>query len=108
MITKKLMLKRLEKKGNLTIPPNTPLMEFTLGGIKYQRAKKIIAWASFDTVIIASGMDPEDDLYQQLPAAGKSVQIVGDADDSADIYAATQTGDLAAINLNYLFLQQSP
>nr|MDA3902603.1 FAD-dependent oxidoreductase [Desulfuromusa sp.] len=100
MITKKLMLKRLEQKGNLTISPDTTLMEFTPGGVKYQRDKKSAEWAPFDTVIIASGMDPENGLYQQLQAAGKSVQIVGDADDPADIYAATQKGYLAAINLN--------
>ncbi|MDX2479351.1 MAG: hypothetical protein QNK24_03320 [Desulfuromusa sp.] len=36
---------------------------------------------------------------QPLQAAGKSVQIVGDADDPEDIYAATQKGYLAAIDL---------
>jgi len=44
-------------------------------------------------------MESENDLYQQLQAAGKSVQIVGDAEDPADIYAATQKGYLAAIAL---------
>ncbi len=100
MITKKLMLMRLEKKDNLLISPNTTLMEFTTEKVRYQKDGNAGEWAPFDTVIIASGMDPENDLYQQLQAAEKSVQIVGDADDPADIYAATQKGYLAAIELS--------
>ncbi|MCD6580841.1 MAG: FAD-dependent oxidoreductase [Desulfuromusa sp.] len=99
MITKKLMLKRLEQKNNLTISPNTTLLEFTTAGVKYQKEGEVKEWTPFDTVIIASGMEPENNLYQQLQTAGKSVQIVGDAADPADIYAATQNGYLAAIAL---------
>ncbi len=99
MITKKLMLKRLEQKKNLLISANTTLMEFTADRVLYQRNKEAGEWPPFDTVIIAAGMESENDLYQQLQAAGKSVQIVGDAEDPADIYAATQKGYLAAAAL---------
>lgn len=99
MITKKLMLKRLEQKKNLLISANTTLMEFTADRVLYQRDKEAGEWPPFDTVIIASGMESENDLYQQLQAAGKSVQIVGDAEDPADIYAATQKGYMAAAAL---------
>ncbi|MEA3544421.1 MAG: FAD-dependent oxidoreductase [Thermodesulfobacteriota bacterium] len=96
MITKKLMLKRLKQKSNLTISPNTTLMEFTTSGVTYQKEGNAGEWTPFDTVIIASGMEPENNLYQQLQAAGKSARIIGDAEDPADIYAATQKGYLAA------------
>ncbi|WP_321394444.1 FAD-dependent oxidoreductase [uncultured Desulfuromusa sp.] len=99
MITKKLMLKRLEQKKNLLISANTTLMEFTPEHVKYKHQGNDGEWAPFDTVIVAAGMNPENDLYTQLQTAGKSVQIVGDADEPADIYAATQKGYLAAVAL---------
>jgi len=99
MITKKLMLKRLEQKNNLVISPNTTLMEFTASGVTYQKEDKTGEWPAFDTVIIAAGMEPENDLYRQLQDQQKSVQLVGDADDPADIYAATQKGYEAAVAL---------
>jgi len=99
MITKKLMLKRLEQKDNLLISPNTTLTEFAADTVKYQKEGAAGEWQPFDTVIIASGMEPENDLYQQLQAAGKSVAVVGDAETPEDIYAATQKGYLAAVEL---------
>ncbi len=99
MITKKLMLKRLEQKKNLLISPNTTLMEFTADQVNYQKDGKPGEWAPFDTVVIASGMEPENGLYQQLQAADKSVEVIGDAENPEDIYAATQKGYLAAVAL---------
>ena len=99
MITKKLMLKRLEEKDNLLISPNTTLMEFSEQGVKYVKDGKPGEWEPFDTVIIASGMDPQNGLFQQIQALGKSVQVIGDADNPEDIYAATQKGYLAAMKL---------
>ena len=99
MITKKLMLKRLEQKENLLISPNTTLTEFSADTVKYLKEGIAGEWQPFDTVIIASGMEPENDLYQQLQSAGKLVQVIGDADHPEDIYAATQAGYLAAVAL---------
>jgi pyruvate/2-oxoglutarate dehydrogenase complex dihydrolipoamide dehydrogenase (E3) component len=99
MITKKLMLKRLEQKENLLISPNTTLTDFTADTVKYLKEGNPGEWQSFDTVIIASGMEPENELYQQLQSAGKLVQVIGDANHPEDIYAATQAGYLAAVAL---------
>lgn len=99
MITKKLMLKRLEQKDNLLISPNTTLAEFTTDKVKYLKEESPGEWTAFDTVIIASGMEPENDLYQQLQSAGKSAQVIGDAEYPEDIYAATQKGYRAAVEL---------
>ncbi|SDZ97470.1 2,4-dienoyl-CoA reductase [Desulfuromusa kysingii] len=99
MITKKMLLKRLEQKKNLLISVNTTVLEFTKQQVKYKHHRKEGEWAPFDTVIIAAGMCPEDDLYAQLQATGKSVQLIGDAATPADIYAATQMGYLAAATL---------
>lgn len=100
MITKKLMLKRLEQKDNLLISPNTTLTEFSSKTVKYQKEGATYEWPAFDTVIIAAGMEPENTLYQQLQTAGKSVTLIGDADHPEDIYAATQQGYNAAVTLN--------
>jgi protein-L-isoaspartate O-methyltransferase len=67
--------------------------------VKYLKEGAASEWQSFDTVIIASGMEPENELYQQLQSAGKLVRVIGDADHPEDIYAATQAGYLAAVAL---------
>lgn len=99
MITKKLMLKRLEQKDNLLISANTTLLEFTSEQVIYQKEGHQGSWVPFDTVIIASGMEPENTLLSQLQDQGKSVLVAGDAENPEDIYAATQNGYLAALKL---------
>lgn len=99
MITKKLLLKRLEQMDNLLISLETTLTEFTPERVRFEKNGSPGEWQPFDTVIIASGMDAENSLYLQLAAAGKAVQVVGDADSPEDIYAATQKGYQAAAAL---------
>ncbi len=99
LITKKLMLKRLEQKTNLLISPNTTLLEFTAEQVKYRKKGQEGSWEPFDTVIIAAGMEAENTLFAQLRERGKSVLVVGDAEQPEDIYAATQNGYLAAAAL---------
>ncbi|PLX99411.1 MAG: NADH:flavin oxidoreductase [Desulfuromonas sp.] len=99
MITKKLMLKRLDEKENLLISPNTTLLAFHADRVEFTREGKHGEWEPFDTVIIASGMEAENSLFNQLQEQGKSVRAIGDADTPEDIFAATQKGYKAAVEL---------
>ena len=76
-----------------------PQWSVNIFSVKYQKEGVDHEWPAFDTVIIASGMESENTLYQQLKTAGKSVTLIGDADHPEDIYAATQQGYNAAVAL---------
>lgn len=99
LITKKLLLKRLEQKTNLQISPNTTLLEFEPDRVIFERQGQKGEWPPFDTVIIASGMESDNIIHRQLQDAGKSTRVIGDANRPEDIYAATQQGYLAAVEL---------
>jgi len=53
----------------------------------------------FDTVIVAAGMESENQLAEEIRSAGKEVMVIGDADRPADIYTATMDGYQAATSL---------
>lgn len=99
MITKKLMLKRLHEHPRLTIMPETTVMAFDSDGVRLSVRGDEVTVPPFDTVIIASGMDPDDGLSESLRAGSVNFSVIGDAARIADIYTATQGGYDAAIEL---------
>lgn len=99
MVTKKMMLKRLEGNGRMSIMPNTTVLAFEEGGIRVARDGKEELLEPADTVVIASGMLPEHELAERIRERGTPVTIIGDADRPADIFAATQAGYAAADDL---------
>ena len=96
MITKKMMLKRLSGNPLMSIMPETTVLAFEQNGVRIRHQEEEKTLPSFDTVIIASGMEPEQTLAKALRNAGLAVTLIGDADHPADIYAATQAGYRAA------------
>ncbi len=99
MITKKLMLKRLGSNPLMTIMPETTVLAFEKEGarIRHKGEEKVLP--PFDTVIIASGMEPDNSFAESLKSEGFPVTVVGDADCPADITAATRSGYRAAVSL---------
>ncbi|MCK5878802.1 MAG: FAD-dependent oxidoreductase [Holophagae bacterium] len=97
MITKKLMLKRLSGNPLMTIMPETTVLAFEEDGVQIREKGEEKTLSPFDTVIIASGMEPEQQLAESLQNGGLAVTLIGDADHPADIYAATQAGYRAAV-----------
>ncbi len=100
MITKKLMLKRLSGNPLMAIMPETTVLAFEKNGVRIRVKGEEKILPPFDTVIIAAGMEPEQQLAESLKTAGVSVMLIGDADHPADIYAATKAGYKAALSLN--------
>lgn len=99
MITKKMMLKRLASKERVKLAPETTVLAFTPEGVRVRERDEEKILPPFDTVIVAAGMDPEAELFELLRASGIPVSRIGDAGTPADIFAATQDGYAAAMNL---------
>ncbi len=99
MITKKLMLKRLEGKENIRIMPDTYVLEFEKDRVYCKVNGESVFLKPFDTVIIASGMKPLNNLTEKLKKNSVECYTIGDAENPADIYNATQQGYNLAINL---------
>ena len=91
-ITKALMMQRLKNRDNIKIMPNTTVIKFSENSVKYKHEGKDGEWEPFDTIIVASGMNPENELYKILKEKGKDVDVIGDAKDPKDIYSATHAG----------------
>jgi 2,4-dienoyl-CoA reductase-like NADH-dependent reductase (Old Yellow Enzyme family)/thioredoxin reductase len=96
-ITKKLMLTKLSAMDNVKIIPELILEKFTGDGVFYSRKGEKGRFDPFDTVIVSTGMRPENSLSDGLKQTGKPVTVVGDADTPADIFSAVQSGYSAAV-----------
>ncbi|MBN2722694.1 MAG: FAD-dependent oxidoreductase [Deltaproteobacteria bacterium] len=96
MITKKLLMARLEKNSNITVSLNTSVKEFTDDEVKYEIDGNVLFWRKFDTVINATGMSPLDEIALKLREKGIKITLAGDALQTGDIYTATSGGFNAA------------
>lgn len=92
VITKNLMLMRLGKLSNVTLMPHTAVKQFRADGVEVLQDDQPKVLKPFQTVILASGMrpapGPEAELRQTVPA----VEVIGDAAEVMDIYAAVHAG----------------
>ncbi|MDD3991567.1 MAG: FAD-dependent oxidoreductase [Desulfobacterales bacterium] len=92
LVTKKLMLMRLEKLSNVTLMPHTTVKQFRADGVDVVQDDTAKVLAPFQTVILASGMrsapGPDEAMRQAVPA----VETIGDAAEVMDIYAAVHAG----------------
>ena len=92
MITKKLILMRLEKMDNVTLMPHTAVKAFKPDAVVVEQDGEEKTLEPFQTVILASGMrsapPPDDDIR----AAVDRIEIIGDAGKVQDIFSAVQAG----------------
>ncbi|RLB97664.1 MAG: hypothetical protein DRH76_04380 [Deltaproteobacteria bacterium] len=72
--------------------PHTTVKRFRAAGVDVVQDDQSKALEPFQTVILASGMrsapGPDDEIRQAVPA----VEIIGDAAEVRDIYAAVHAG----------------
>ncbi len=99
MVTRKLLLRRLEGRPALTLLPETTVQAFTEEGVRVRAKGEEKILPPFDTVVVAAGMEPETRLAEELREAGVEAMVIGDADHPSDIHAATQAGYRAALAL---------
>ena len=92
MITKKLILARIGGMPNVNISPHTTVKEFKNNAVEIEKDGETIELQPFDTVILASGLRPAPEPPQSIESAVHNVEIIGDAQEVQDIYAAVHAG----------------
>ena len=92
MITRKLTLMRIEQMSNVTLMPHTTVKAFLADGVEVEQDGEKKRLASFQTVILASGMrmtpGPGEDIQKAVP----KLEIIGDANEVQDIFTAVHAG----------------
>ena len=92
MITKKLALMRIEKLPNVTLMPHTTVKKFNPGNVEIVQDGVEMSLEPFQTVILASGMlsapGPDEGIKKVVPR----LEIIGDANQVQDIFAAVHAG----------------
>ncbi|MBN2438233.1 MAG: FAD-dependent oxidoreductase [Deltaproteobacteria bacterium] len=91
-ITRNLMMKRIADHPKLTLMPSTRLIAFTPKGVRATHKEKEVMLDPFNTVIVCSGMVPEDALTEALKEFKGERRIIGDAAAPATIEAAFEQG----------------
>jgi 2,4-dienoyl-CoA reductase-like NADH-dependent reductase (Old Yellow Enzyme family)/thioredoxin reductase len=97
-ISRKLMLRRLESLP-VEIYTQTELVRMQDGRALISRQGEQRELERFDTVVVTVGNRPFDPLSDKLREAGYVVNVVGDANQPANIYEAVKSGHQAAMAL---------
>lgn len=98
-VTRKLCLKRLRAMANVKVLTSTVVIEFKEGEVLLEEKEKSIRLPSFDWIFIATGLRSRPGPAESLMKKVKKVITIGDAKEVADIYAATQAGYRAAMEV---------
>jgi pyruvate/2-oxoglutarate dehydrogenase complex dihydrolipoamide dehydrogenase (E3) component len=91
MVTRKLILMRLDKMENVKISPHTTVKEFSEDSVIVEIDGKTENWEKFDTVILASGLLPGEKPSEEIYSMVKNVVLLGDCDHVSDIYEAVHS-----------------
>jgi 2,4-dienoyl-CoA reductase-like NADH-dependent reductase (Old Yellow Enzyme family)/thioredoxin reductase len=92
MITKKLVLNRIEQMPNVALMPHTTVISFEAGGVVVEKDSELLDLKPFQTVIFASGMLSAVQPDKIIEAAVDKIELIGDAHQVRDIYSAIQAG----------------
>ena len=92
MISRKLILMRLEQMETVSLMPHTTVRSFQADGVQVEQDGRTQLLPAFQTVILCSGMrtapGPDADLREQVDR----VEVIGDAAEVQDIFSAIQAG----------------
>jgi len=96
MISRKLLLMRLEKMPNVTLMPHTTVKKFSAETVEIEQDGVQKSLKPFQTVILSSGMNPVKGPDQEIKNMVSRIEIIGDAKQVQDIFSAIHSGyDLA-------------
>ena len=98
MITKKLLLKRLENSP-LKIMLKTEILSFDKDGVTCKQNGEDKKLDLFDTVMIAVGLESDENTAEFLIESGKNITLIGDSKKVSNIYEATKMGYEEAIKM---------
>jgi 2,4-dienoyl-CoA reductase-like NADH-dependent reductase (Old Yellow Enzyme family)/thioredoxin reductase len=92
MITKKLILMRIEKMANVILMPHTTVKNIKADSVEVEQDGEKITLEGFQTVILASGMRSVPGPVEEMKQVVSTVEVIGDADNVMDIFAAIHAG----------------
>ncbi len=92
MITRKLALVRIGKMKNVTLMPHTTVKKFQPKEVEIEQDGVAKTLEPFQTVILASGMNPLPAPSENIKQLVEKVEIIGDAAVVQDIFTAIHSG----------------
>jgi len=92
MITRNLILMRIGKMPKVTLMPHTAVKSFTQDTVEIEQDGITRSLDPFQTVILASGMVSAPAPDEELCKSVSKIEIIGDAREVKDIFAAMQAG----------------
>jgi 2,4-dienoyl-CoA reductase-like NADH-dependent reductase (Old Yellow Enzyme family)/thioredoxin reductase len=92
MITRKLTLMRIQQMPTVTLMPHTTVKAFLADGVEVEQDGEKKNLAPFQTVILASGMQPAPGPDENIKMAAPKLEIIGDANEVQDIFRAVHAG----------------
>lgn len=92
------LMKRLAEKP-IDIQTGARVTEISQTSVTYEKNEEEVTLEGVDTVIVAIGTLSENELAEALESAGKSVQVIGDANEVGKIVNATAAGRKAAMQI---------
>ncbi|MDL1987514.1 MAG: NAD(P)/FAD-dependent oxidoreductase [Deltaproteobacteria bacterium] len=96
MITKKLVLIRIEQLEKVAVMPHTTVKEFKVDSVEVEKNGEMLSLEPFQSVILASGMRSAAGPDEEIVNAATRMEVIGDAREVHDIFSAVHAGyDLA-------------
>jgi len=92
MITRKLLLMRLEKVTNVTLMPHTTVKNFSAGEIEMEQDGVQKSLEPFQKVVLSSGMNSANGPGEEIKNMISRIEIIGDASQVQDIFSAVHSG----------------
>ncbi|MFC1869159.1 FAD-dependent oxidoreductase [Thermodesulfobacteriota bacterium] len=87
-----IILKKIESMPNVNIMPHTRVLRFNEDNVIVEQDGEEKTLKSFDTVILSSGMVSNPEPEEAIKNAVSKIEIIGDANDINDIFAAVTDG----------------
>jgi NADH dehydrogenase FAD-containing subunit len=97
MITRNLTLMRIGKMPRVILMPHTAVKAFSSSMVEVEQDGKAMTLKPFQTVILASGMVSAPAPDEEIRKSVSKIEIIGDAREVKDIFAAMQAGYQLAI-----------
>jgi 2,4-dienoyl-CoA reductase-like NADH-dependent reductase (Old Yellow Enzyme family)/thioredoxin reductase len=97
MITRNLTLMRIGKMPKVTLMPHTAVRAFSSHAVEVEQEGKEMFLEPFQTVVLAAGMVSSPGPDEEIRKGAPKIEIIGDAREVKDIFAAMQAGYQLAI-----------
>jgi 2,4-dienoyl-CoA reductase-like NADH-dependent reductase (Old Yellow Enzyme family)/thioredoxin reductase len=92
MLTRKLVLKRINQLANVTLMPHTTVKAFADGSVELEQDGVMMSLDPFRTIVLATGMVPAPSPDEEIRNSVPEIETIGDAREVRDIYTAVHAG----------------